>query len=250
MSNKNEVNFRFGSNEYRNYFRTDYVEKDAGKIFLGIKNGNVYAVCIFIYLSSIMATIFYQIGGLNKNQMMLIPLYFVILNLIEYVLHRYPMHKKTKGLEFLFDHVTVHHNFYNNEKFYYENSRDFMAVFLPFLYSIFISGLILSISSVVYFISDLNNALFFGLVSYGYYMLYEVMHFCSHTKKDSFVKKIPFMAYLSQFHLDHHQAKHMSKINFNITFPIFDFILNTNLKKSKREEIATEVELIPVDEIN
>ena len=38
----------FGSQEYRDYFRTVYVDKDAKARFLGIKNGNLYLAIIFM----------------------------------------------------------------------------------------------------------------------------------------------------------------------------------------------------------
>jgi hypothetical protein len=141
------------------------------------------------------------------------------------------MHKKIKGFEFLFEHVTVHHMYYNEKTPYVEQPKDVMAVFLPILYFLFISLEIVLISSGIYFFTDYNNALFFAFFAYSYYLMYEILHFSYHTPENSIIKKIPFMKRLAQFHLDHHNSKLMSKYNFNISFPIFDKIFNTMYKK-------------------
>ena len=105
-----------------------------------------------------------------------------------------------------------------------------MAIFLPVLYFFFISLEIFLLAGVVYLFSDLDNALFFVAVIYFYYLLYEFLHFSSHAKEGSFLKKLPFIKTLSQNHLNHHRLELMEKYNFNITFPIFDKLLGTYYK--------------------
>jgi sterol desaturase/sphingolipid hydroxylase (fatty acid hydroxylase superfamily) len=82
----------------------------------------------------------------------------------------------------------------------------------------------------IYFVADLNNALFFGVVGFAYYLMYETLHFSYHAKSGSFIKKLPFVEQSAYLHLLHHRAKLMSKYNFNITFPIFDEVFNTLYK--------------------
>lgn len=217
----------FGSQEFRDYFRTDYIDRDAKSRFLGIKDGKLYITIVFILLISVPIIMATQITEYKYYYLLLLPIYFLILNLFEYMLHRYPMHHKKKGFEFLYEHVTIHHSFYNGKFNYYEQPEDYMAVFLPLLYFAFISAVLFIIAVLIYFVSDLNNALFFELVGYSYYLMYEVLHFSYHAKEESFIKKFPFIKQLASFHLQHHQTDLMSNYNFNITFPIFDKVFNT-----------------------
>jgi len=217
----------FGSQEYRDYFRTVYVDKDAKGRFLGIKNGNLYVAIIFIVIISVPVLLARQVTEFKAYFLILLPVYFLICNLLEYLLHRYPMHHKTKGFEFLYEHVTVHHNFYNEDFYYYEQPRDYMAVFLPLLYFTFISAVLFFSALLIYFLSDLNNAVFFLVVGYTYYLMYEVLHFSYHAKEESFIKKLPYIKQLSNLHLLHHKASLMANYNFNITFPIFDKLFGT-----------------------
>jgi hypothetical protein len=218
-------------NKYREYFRDTYVPNDSGMLFLKITNGKIYLFIITLIIITIPVILFNQIKELPSYFLYLIPIYFLICNFIEYILHRYPMHHKTKNIEFLFDHVSIHHMIYNEKTPFIEKDRDIMGVFLPIFYFFFISLEIVLISGLIYLFTDLNNGLFFAFIAYSYYLMYEFLHFCYHTKEDSIIKKIPLIRKLAQFHLDHHNIKLMQKYNFNITFPIFDKIFKTEYKK-------------------
>ena len=220
----------FDVEKYREYFRTKYVTQDAGYRYLGITNGKLYLATIIFVTISAPTLALLQIETFHFYFFCLLPFYFIIANLVEYVLHRYPMHHKMKGLGFLFEHVTVHHYFYGNEFYYNEEPRDNMAIFLPLLYFFFISFDIFLIAAVIYLFADLENALFFAAFAYLYYLMYEFLHFSSHAKEGSFLKKIPFIRKLSQNHLNHHKLELMETYNFNITFPIFDKLLGTYYK--------------------
>jgi hypothetical protein len=219
--------------DYRKYFKTLYVPNESGFRFFKITNGKFYFSIIALTLISVPVFVYSQIQIFHSYFWYLIPIYFLICNYIEYTLHRYPIHKKTKGFEFLFEHVTVHHRYYNEKTPYIEEPKDVMAVFLPILYFIFISLEFMLISAIIYFFIDYNNAVFFAFFAYRYYLMYEILHFSYHTPENSFIKKIPFMKKLAQFHLNHHESKLINNYNFNITFPIFDKIFNTAYKENE-----------------
>jgi hypothetical protein len=140
------------------------------------------------------------------------------------------MHNKSKGAEFLFEHVTIHHCFYNEKYLFYRQAKDYFAVFLPIQYYLFISLIILVCGAAVGFLSERDHGLFFMTIAYLYYLMYEAMHFSFHAPEGHFLRKIPLMKTLSRFHLTHHQADLMQKYNFNISFPICDYLLGTVAK--------------------
>jgi sterol desaturase/sphingolipid hydroxylase (fatty acid hydroxylase superfamily) len=219
--------YKFGSDEFRRYFRTDFINHDSGFEFMRMKNGYLYAC---ICLTPILMIILYLAASISIYHpyfIGLIPIYFLVANLAEYLIHRYPMHHKYGKYNAIYAHMTIHHNFYNNEHFYYETHKDFMAVLLPWYTFLVLSLIISVVSTMIYAATGLDNALFFALCMYGYYLLYEGLHFTYHARPESWIKKIPMIDYLSRSHLRHHRYDIMSKYNFNITFPVFDKIFGT-----------------------
>ena len=210
---------------YRDFFRETYIAKEGKWKFLGIRNGNLY---LLIVLSIAIATpilVGMEITEFKSIYFILIPIYFLIFNFFEWILPRYPLHHKIKGIEFLFEHVTVHHSFYNQKFRYYDQPKDYMAVFLPMLYFAFISLIFFLFGVCIYFISDLNNALLFETVVYIYYLMYETLHFSYHSRQGSFFKRMPFVERLSRFHLDHHHTELMDTYNLILHFPYLIYFL-------------------------
>ena len=211
----------FGSAAYRSFFRNHL----AGKL-----NGNLYVLANLSLLVAIIAALALSVPKYEPYFWVLLPGYFMFVNGVEYVLHRYPMHHKTPGFMVVYEHVTTHHNFYANKDFYFEEPRDYYAAVLPYYIFIGLTVVIGSVSGVIYLGFGLSNALFFALVAYSYYLTYEVLHFTYHMPADSFMKKLPFINSLARAHILHHQTKLMAHYNFNITFPIYDRILGTSYK--------------------
>ncbi len=222
---------KFGTDEYRDYFRTTYINKDAGLKFLNFKNGKLYLVVVFsiAILASVLSSLL--ISNWNISYLILFPFYFLFANLIEYVIHRFPMHKPMKGFDFLFEHVTVHHSFYNENYAYHKDPRDYFAVFLPLQYLTFITLIIFATAYVIYLVGGRDHGLFFIFFAYLYYLAYEILHFSYHANEDSLIKKIPFIKSWGQMHLDHHETKLMTTHNFNISFPVYDYIFGTVFRK-------------------
>lgn len=221
----------FGTEEFRDYFRNEYVPKEAGFRFLGIETGSTYIKVVFLFLISIPLLIALQVD-FQKYQLLTGVIYLIFANFVEYVLHRYPMHHKQKGAEFLYEHVTIHHAFFDKELNYIDKDRDLMSVFLPSLYASFIVIIVAVISLLLALIVGANEALFFAFICMSYYLMYEVFHYSYHCKEDSIFTYVPFRKKLGEYHILHHDSTLMSQYNFNITIPIFDIILGT-LKTKK-----------------
>jgi len=216
-----KARFPFGSQQFRDHFR----EHETGRL-----GGPLYALANLTLLLAIMGGIAWSIGQWHGYFLLLLPLYFLFVNGVEYVLHRFPMHRKMPGAQVVYEHVTIHHNFFADQVFYFEDTRDYYAAILPFYIFIGLTVVICGTAGLVYLVAGLDNALFFALVGYGYYLLYELLHFSYHTPDTSFVKRLPFVRSLARQHILHHQVKLMAHYNFNITFPIFDVIMGTMYK--------------------
>jgi len=108
-------------------------------------------------------------------------------------------------------------------------------IFLPFLGTIFISILVLSTFFVFWYLLNNNIAIIFLVTTIIYYFLYEWMHFIQHLPDSMKIIQIPILCKLRQFHSIHHNLLLMDKYNFNITFPLWDFIMGTFYSKNSIE---------------
>lgn len=218
---------KFGTEEFRTYFRERYVGIDAGLRFLKFRNGKLYGAFILSLLGTSALTSLALIDDWRMSFLWLFVFGFIVANFFEYLIHRFPMHRKMSSFKPMFEHVTVHHNFFNETNPYRTKSADNMAVFLPLLFSFGITALIVTIAGIVSLLIDLDHGLFFAGEAYAYYLAYEILHFAYHSPPQSRLRKLPLVDKLSVHHLRHHQISLMQHWNFNITLPLFDWIFGT-----------------------
>jgi hypothetical protein len=158
-----------------------------------------------------------------------IPLTFLYANLSEYLGHRGPMHRKTRFLGRIFErHAIEHHAFFTDEAIMYETSQDYNAVlFPPFLLIFFIGSFALPVGALLYFLISPNVCFLFVLTAVLYFLNYELLHFAYHKDPESWVGRLPFMDRLRRHHTCHHNRRLMTRYNFNITYPICDYLFGT-----------------------
>jgi hypothetical protein len=150
-------------------------------------------------------------------------------NLSEYLGHRGPMHRKTRFLEAIFErHAVQHHSFFTDEAGSYDSSQDFKAVlFPPILLIFFIGCFALPVGAILYFLVSPNVCFLFVLTSVLYFLNYELLHFAYHMDPQSGIGRLPFMGRLRRHHMRHHNRRLMTAYNFNITYPICDYLFGT-----------------------
>ncbi|WP_299728348.1 hypothetical protein [uncultured Endozoicomonas sp.] len=76
-----------------------------------------------------------------------------------------------------------------------------------------------------------NVAFLYAAAAISGYLFYEVMHFSYHIPSGDRAEKcfllVPGWRQLRQTHILHHKRHKMTEANFNITLPVFDFLLGT-----------------------
>ena len=157
------------------------------------------------------------------------PLAFLGANTFEWLIHKYVMHRPIKGLMGIYKrHTLAHHQFFTEHEYTTDSTRDFRIVFFP-PYALVT---FLAMSVVPAFL--LNRA---GLPDAGWlllitntalYLNYEFFHFCCHVKDDRLVRNIPFINTIRRHHAAHHNTAIMMERNFNLTYPIADWLFGTS----------------------
>ncbi|VAW01317.1 hypothetical protein MNBD_ALPHA01-1428 [hydrothermal vent metagenome] len=212
-------------------YRQQYREQNISKNYSG--RGHLLlttlVTVIVIYFS------FNNLENVKPLEWLTIPLVFLLSNLVEYLGHKGPMHRKRRFLEVIFQrHAVEHHSFFTHEHMTFEGERDYAAVlFPPVMLLFFFGGIAAPIGILFYFLFGHNVAWLFVFTATLYFLNYELLHFIFHIDEDAWPSKIPFMKRLRKHHTLHHDRQLMNDYNFNITYPICDLIFGTNYREKK-----------------
>lgn len=220
---------QFSHNEsYRQYFREEIIPTYYyGRLHVLI-NGLLLLGIIFFSCSKIEAPTFFQF--------LLLPLMLVVGNIAVFIIHRYILHRKISFFPYAYKiHTQMHHQFFTDEHIVYRDTRDFYILFFPpevvIVFSFVFCPMIFFMASLLF---SFNVAYFLVLGAAIYFILYEVFHFISHLPLEHFLLKFPLFFYMREHHRHHHNPKLMRDYNFNIVYPLCDFIFKTYYhKKSK-----------------
>jgi hypothetical protein len=158
-----------------------------------------------------------------------VPAVFLYANLVEYLGHRGPMHHPLRGLGLLYHrHAKQHHRFFTHQSMAFEGSRDFKAVlFPPLMILFFIGGFGVPMWLLLYLLVSANVAWLALGTAVAYYLNYEWLHFAYHCEPRSWIGRLPGLATLRRLHLHHHDPQLMTRHNFNITYPMADWLFGT-----------------------
>ena len=192
-------------------------------------SGQLHMLSVVSIGVSIIIFSLYQLNNPSLFEWLTLPITILSVNFAEYAAHRWLGHKRTKlGSLFYSRHTGDHHSFFLEDFMPYESVKDWRVILFPtYLIFAFLIGLILPIGSLIYHFTSQNSAFLMAIGGIVGYLFYEVMHFSYHLPSGSIIEKIPVWRELRQLHNLHHRRNVMAKGNFNITLPIFDFILGT-----------------------
>jgi hypothetical protein len=163
-----------------------------------------------------------------------LPVAFLVANAAEYFGHKGPMHHRTRGLGLVFQrHTLEHHRFFTDRAMAYEGTRDFKLVLFPPVMLLFFLGAIATpLGLAAFFLFGATVGWLFVAVAMGYFLSYEWLHFSYHLPIAHPLARLPAIAALRRHHTVHHDPRRMAAYHFNITFPIFDWLLKTRVPKS------------------
>lgn len=175
-----------------------------------------------------------MLDDVSPLEWLTIPLTFLYANLSEYLGHKGPMHHKIRFLGPIFErHSIQHHAFFTDESLTYDTTQDFKAVLFPPILLLFFNGCFaLPVGALLYFLVSPNVSFLFVLTAILYFLNYELLHLAYHMDPQSWVGRLPFMGRLRAHHSCHHDTRKMTLYNFNITYPICDYLFGTVYKDS------------------
>jgi hypothetical protein len=229
----------FGSPEFRTGYRESIVP--------GHYSGRLHLLMTIAVPSAGIALCLWSLANVTGKELLAVPITFLYANLVEYVGHRGPMHHRIRALAVIYRHVTIHHGFYTAERTGYEQPRDFHALLLP-PPTLLLFGLLAGPAALLLLaLFSANVCFLFLATAFAYYLNHELLHFAYHTPEDSRLASLPILRVLRRHHVTHHRPDLMTRYNFNITYPIFDWLLGTTYSggPGRRHHPARSGPLVP-----
>ncbi len=170
----------------------------------------------------------WRLDDVKPLEWLLVPTFFVVANLAEWFAHTNLLHRRFKPAAVLYDrHTPQHHRIYRYGQMAIRDRREFKLVLIP-AYGV---GAILLISTPVALAVGLlwsENAGWLTWVTQGMATTsYELLHLAYHLPEDHPIGKWRVIRRLREHHALHHDPRLMQRWNFNVTFPLGDWIFGT-----------------------
>jgi len=188
---------------------------------LAVITGACVASSVFLLLN---------LESLSWWHLLTVPLAFVVSNFVEYVAHRWPMHRPTIfGKHIYKKHAAIHHRYFTYEDMVLEESKDLYEILSnPRHIVAFLVLSIIPVSALLCLLSW-NLGFLFAATAILYYLAYEWIHLASHMPPEHWIPSLPVLRSLCDHHRKHHDTRRMREANFNIAFPLFDRLFGTRI---------------------
>ncbi|PVZ66795.1 sterol desaturase family protein [Pelagibaculum spongiae] len=209
---------------FRSKYRTQISQRYSGWLHMGFVS--VVGIAVIVYALS-------QVLDSSWMQWLAFPLTMLGVNFAEYCAHRWLGHRKTSiGKMFYQRHTGDHHSFFLESAMDYQSVADWRVVLFPgYLIIAFLVGLVIPGFLLLDYLFSSNVGFIYAAAGISGYLFYEVMHFSYHIPQGHWVQKIflmvPGWKQMRHTHVLHHRRDKMGHANFNITLPIFDWLLGT-----------------------
>ena len=180
-----------------------------------------------------------QLREVSAWEWLIVPVAFLLANWVEYRVHKGPMHNKRRPWEILFErHTRQHHVYFDSANMSARNAREYYWVFFPW----WAVGLVVAtaglLAAPLWLFGSGNLAWLFFAVGIAYYLVYEWWHLSYHLAPESALGRLAMVRRLRRLHTAHHDTALMTTQNFNITFPICDWLFGT-LSRQHADERGT-----------
>lgn len=174
-----------------------------------------------------------RLGNVRLTDLLVVPVVVLLANFFEWRVHKHVLHRRFWPFEVIYDkHTPMHHMIYVEEDMALRSVQEFRLVLIP---AAGVLGIVLAAApfaiAIARFWSSAAGWLF--LLTASLFMVsYEVLHLCYHAPKDSFIGQRRIIQVLRAHHAKHHDPRYMQKYNFNVTVPLFDWIMGTMAPKA------------------
>jgi hypothetical protein len=163
---------------------------------------------------------------------LLMPVFFVVANLLEWTVHRFPMHRPLQPRIMYKNHAMLHHIAFTDQNMPVRAARELGLVMMPWYTML---GLFVVASPVMVLAGLLRGpglAGVFVLAAVLYFVFYETLHALYHLPDETLDRiglgRLRVFRRMQAHHARHHVLRRMASVNFNVTVPLMDWLFRTN----------------------
>lgn len=156
---------------------------------------------------------------------------FFFSNLFEWWIHKHVMHRLRDvwALRSIYDrHTRQHHQYFTDNEMTVSSTREWRIIFFPWRALFTFMALGTPFALALGWLLNPNAGYILMITIVGQYLIYETFHYCCHTRDNWFVRYVPFVNTIRRHHTAHHNYGIMMVRNFNLTFPIADWVMGTS----------------------
>jgi hypothetical protein len=171
--------------------------------------------------------------ALAWTDLLVIPAVILLANFFEWRVHKVVLHRRWWPFEVIYDrHTPMHHMIYVEEDMAIRNLKEFRLVLIP---AMGVLGIVITAAPIAIGLAHVwsGGAGWLFLLTASLFMVsYEVLHLCYHAPADSFIGRRHIIRVLRTHHARHHDPRLMQRYNFNVTVPLFDWLMGTMAPKT------------------
>jgi len=198
-------------------------------------SGRRHAILNFLPMLAVAGIALYRMENFSAGVFGMVLLLLFLGNLVIYLVHRFPYHREGLGGKAYVEHTLVHHRFYTDEQATFDSSRDFFAILLPsWVHYLVAIAVLAPLSWLLPLVMPNDHAQAIVFSGGLYLFLYEAVHLSAHLPKGHFLLRLPWLGYMRDFHVTHHDPRLMNTCNFGIVFPFWDWLLGTQYRGDRK----------------
>ncbi len=164
------------------------------------------------------------VRDLAAAELLVIPLALVAGNGIEWAFHRGVLHSRVPWLSGLYEgHAVEHHCSFTHRSMEVAEFRELALVMLPATTVILVYITVALVGALLHLVLRGNAAMLWAATSAGYVVAYELLHVAYHLPWTGLER-------LRRHHRLHHDPSLMRRWNFNVSVPLWDWVLGTRAR--------------------
>ena len=171
-----------------------------------------------------------QLTDVAPLEWLVLLLALLIGNVGEYSIHKKLGHRKWPPAKLFYQrHTGDHHSFFTEENMLWASPRDWRVVLFPGWLILVVLALVAAPGTwLLTQLVSANAGWLWALGVTATYLLYEMLHFSDHLPSTHWLHRhVPGLAAMAHLHALHHRRSQMTEANFNLTFPLTDWLLGT-----------------------
>jgi hypothetical protein len=157
-----------------------------------------------------------------------VPAFLLLSNFLEWLLHKDVLHHSRFPFGFAFvRHTPQHHGAFDGSGLAIRDARELKLVLLPAfgVIAMFVGAILPGLALAA--LASPNLGALWVATTVGYVLAYEWLHLAYHLPAESIVGRLAPVRVLRRHHAAHHTPELMQRANFNVTVPLWDWLLGT-----------------------